>query len=38
MHEVELGSWVLIGKEFTGLDDGRAVWLLQGDPEGYGCS
>ena len=35
MHEVELGSWVLIGKEFTGLDDGRAVWLLQGDPKGY---
>ena len=38
MHEVELGSWVLIGQEFTGLDDGRAVWLLQGDPEGYGYS
>ena len=30
---IQLGLRVGFGKKFSGLDDRRAVWLLQGDPE-----
>ena len=32
---IELGLRVRSGKKFSGFDDCRAVWLLEGDPKGY---